>query len=110
MKFYIIIPAHNEGNTLKLTLNSLVNETKLPKKLVVVNDSSNDETGQIISFFTEKYDWIKSTTKFQNITPNPRLTEFTANGRHKRVSRKTCGFRAKVLRELLETFARKMRH
>ncbi len=71
MKFYIIIPAHNESKTIGLTLNSLVNQTKLPKKLVVVNDSSNDETGQIISFFTEKYDWIKSTTKFSSLKHVP---------------------------------------
>ncbi len=66
MKFYIIIPAHNEGQTLKLTLDSIVNQTKLPSKLVVVNDNSNDETEGIIFLFCKKYNWIKSTTKISS--------------------------------------------
>lgn len=60
MKFYIIIPAHNEGKTIGLTLNSLVNQTRLPKKLVVVNDNSDDNTEQIVSKFSKKYNWITS--------------------------------------------------
>lgn len=60
MDFYIIIPAHNEENTIGLTLKSLVNQTLLPKKMVVVNDNSSDKTPQIISTFTKKYDWISS--------------------------------------------------
>ncbi|TJY37139.1 glycosyltransferase [Pontimicrobium aquaticum] len=58
MDFYIIIPAHNEENTIGLTLESLVNQTLLPKHLVVVNDNSSDNTNNIISAFTEKYNWI----------------------------------------------------
>ena len=60
MDFYIIIPAHNEENTIGLTLKSLVNQTLLPKKVVVVNDNSSDKTPQIISTFTKKYNWISS--------------------------------------------------
>lgn len=60
MKFYIIIPAHNESKTIGLTLNSLVNQTRLPKKLVVVNDNSDDNTEKIVSEFCKKYNWIKS--------------------------------------------------
>ena len=36
MDFYIVIPAHNEEKYLKQTLNSLVNQSHLPKKLVIV--------------------------------------------------------------------------
>lgn len=58
MKFYIVIPAHNEENTLKLTLQSLVEQTLTPSKLVVVNDNSTDNTGDIISKFENTYEWI----------------------------------------------------
>ena len=51
MKFYIIIPAHNEDKTIGLMLNSLVKQTKHPKKIVVVNDNSDDNTEKIISQF-----------------------------------------------------------
>ena len=60
MDFYIVIPAHNEQDTIGLTLESLVNQTLPPKRLIVVNDNSSDNTHQIISKFTGKYDWIFS--------------------------------------------------
>ena len=48
MDFYIIIPAHNEQSSIGLTLDSLVNQTVLPKHIVVVNDNSTDETSDIV--------------------------------------------------------------
>ena len=58
MNFYIIIPAHNEESSIGLTLDSLVNQTHLPKKVVVVNDNSTDKTQDIVEAFAEKYSWI----------------------------------------------------
>ena len=48
MNFYIIIPAHNEEAFLEKTLQSLVEQTLLPKRIVVVNDASTDGTQNII--------------------------------------------------------------
>lgn len=59
MNFYIIIPAHNEETSIGLTLDSLVNQTHLPKKVVVVNDNSTDETQNIVDAYAEKYAWIQ---------------------------------------------------
>jgi glycosyltransferase involved in cell wall biosynthesis len=58
MKFYIVIPAHNEQDSIALTLDSLVNQTLLPKQVVVVSDNSTDETEDIVEAFTEKHKWI----------------------------------------------------
>jgi glycosyltransferase involved in cell wall biosynthesis len=58
VKFYIVIPAHNEQDSIGLTLESLANQTLLPKRVVVVNDNSTDQTSKIVSEFTEKYEWI----------------------------------------------------
>ena len=58
MNFYIIIPAHNEQDSISLTLESLVNQTLLPKKVVVVNDNSSDETGSVVERFVSNYSWI----------------------------------------------------
>tara|TARA_R110002049_G_scaffold206269_1_gene376798 strand:+ start:43363 stop:44214 length:852 start_codon:yes stop_codon:yes gene_type:complete len=55
MHFYIIIPAHNEASSIGLTLNSLVNQTHLPKLVVVVNDNSTDGTQDIVDAYAEKY-------------------------------------------------------
>jgi glycosyltransferase involved in cell wall biosynthesis len=64
MNIYIVIPAHNEEDYIALMLESIVNQTHLPKKVVVVNDNSTDNTSKIISEFAGKYDWIT----FINIT------------------------------------------
>ena len=58
MKYYIIIPAHNEGKFLTDALQSLVVQTMPPKRVVVVNDNSSDNTEQIIDSFTAKYKYI----------------------------------------------------
>ncbi len=58
MNIYIVIPAHNEQDSISLTLDSLVNQTFLPKRIVVVNDNSTDETEDIVEAYAEKYKWI----------------------------------------------------
>ena len=58
MKFYIVIPAHNEASYIGLTLQSLASQTLLPKKVIVVNDNSTDETKNIIEEFEKKHQWL----------------------------------------------------
>ncbi|MCF7561191.1 glycosyltransferase family 2 protein [Sabulilitoribacter multivorans] len=58
MNFYIIIPAHNEESSIGLTLDSLVNQTLLPKRLMVVNDNSTDNTQDIVEAYAKKHSWI----------------------------------------------------
>ena len=63
MKYYIVIPAHNEEKFIALTLQSLVEQTVLPSKIVVVNDNSTDRTAKIVKEFSEKYAWIALVNK-----------------------------------------------
>lgn len=63
MKYYIIIPAYNEEAFMALTLQSLVNQTVLPTKIVVVNDNSTDKTAEIVSAFSEKHPFITLVSK-----------------------------------------------
>lgn len=58
MNFYIIIPAHNEESSIGLTLDSLVNQTLPPKRIVVVNDNSSDNTQSIVENYKAQYPWI----------------------------------------------------
>ncbi|GAA4887820.1 glycosyltransferase family A protein [Flaviramulus aquimarinus] len=58
MNFYIIIPAHNETSSIGLTLSSLANQTLLPKRVVVVNDNSTDNTQDIVEGYAEKHSFI----------------------------------------------------
>ena len=58
MKYYIIIPAHNEAQFIILTLQSLVSQSVLPIKIVVVDDNSTDETSALVSSFAKNYSYI----------------------------------------------------
>ncbi len=63
MKYYIIIPAHNEADFIALTLESLVSQTVLPSKVVVVNDNSTDETAAIVDDFSKNHAYISLVNK-----------------------------------------------
>lgn len=58
MRFYIVIPAHNEEAQLAVTLQSLVNQTLHPAKIVVVNDNSTDKTAEVLREYTNTYEFI----------------------------------------------------
>jgi len=58
MNIYIVIPAHNEQDTIGLTIVSLASQTFLPKKVVVVNDNSTDDTQGILEDLSKKYSWL----------------------------------------------------
>ncbi|HEX8577851.1 MAG TPA: glycosyltransferase family 2 protein [Flavobacterium sp.] len=59
MKYYIIIPAHNEAQFVGLTLQSLLDQTVLPEKIVVVNDNSTDNTASVVSDFIKENPFIQ---------------------------------------------------
>ena len=58
MRIYVVIPAHNEGERLTHCLNSIVNQNRLPDRLVLVNDRSTDGSPDLMESFANKYDWI----------------------------------------------------
>ncbi|WP_394758415.1 glycosyltransferase [Flavobacterium sp.] len=63
MNYYIIIPAHNEEAFIGLTLRSLVEQTILPTKIVVINDNSTDKTADIVSAYSKEYSSITLVNK-----------------------------------------------
>ena len=63
MKYYINIPAHNEADFIALTLESLVSQTVVPSKVVVVNDNSTDETAAIVEGFIKYNPYISLVNK-----------------------------------------------
>ncbi|WP_452221664.1 glycosyltransferase family 2 protein [Lacinutrix salivirga] len=75
MKFSIIIPAHNEESSIGLTLQSLVEQTLLPKEIVVVNDNSTDNTQRIVEEFQKQYNFIKlvNTTSSNQHLPGTKI-------------------------------------
>ena len=63
MRYYIVIPTYNEEQFIALTLQSLAEQTVVPTKVIVVNDSSTDSTPEIVSDFAKKYPWISLINK-----------------------------------------------
>lgn len=63
MNYYIIIPTYNEEKFIALTLQSLVEQSVLPSKIVVVNDGSTDKTEEIVQSFVSKYPFITLVNK-----------------------------------------------
>ena len=60
MKICIVIPAHNEELYIAKTVESLINQSLRPFKLVLVNDNSTDTTGEIMSNYSDNYEWIEA--------------------------------------------------
>lgn len=60
MNFYIIIPAHNEEDSIAQTLESLVNQSLPAKQIVVVNDNSTDDTQHIVEKYVNQHSNIST--------------------------------------------------
>ena len=60
-KVSVIIPVYNAKNTIKHTINSVINQTLGFKniELVLVDDNSNDGSKQIIEDYADRYDNVK---------------------------------------------------
>ena len=63
MNYYIVIPAHNEEAFIALTLQSLLSQSVLPKKIVVVNDNSTDKTAEIVTALAQENPFITLVNK-----------------------------------------------
>lgn len=63
MKYYIVIPSFNEESFIAMTLQSLILQTVLPSKIVVVNDNSTDKTAEIVLDFAKEHPYISLVNK-----------------------------------------------
>lgn len=59
MKYVLITPAHNEERFITKTLDSMVAQTLLPERWVIVDDGSTDRTAQIVDGYASRYPWIE---------------------------------------------------
>ncbi len=63
MRYYIVIPSYNEEALIPLTLQSLISQTVMPSKIVVVNDNSTDKTAEIVLDFAKENPYISLVNK-----------------------------------------------
>ena len=57
--YVLITPARNEAAFIEKTIESVIHQTVLPAKWVIVDDGSTDNTAAIVSRYLERYPWIE---------------------------------------------------
>ncbi len=65
-RYVLITPARNEEAYIEKTIQSVINQTTLPEKWIIVSDGSTDSTDQIVSGYAEKHAFIQLITAQQN--------------------------------------------
>ena len=59
LSYVLVTPAHNEEKHIEKTIRSVVSQTVLPKKWVVVSDGSTDRTEEIVRSYAVKRPWME---------------------------------------------------
>lgn len=59
MRYVLITPARNEEAFIEKTLQSVVSQTRLPEKWVIVDDGSTDRTAEIVRLYLTDRPWIQ---------------------------------------------------
>lgn len=59
LSYVLVTPARNEGAFIELTIRSVIAQTVLPRKWVIVSDGSTDNTDEIVGRYASDYDWIE---------------------------------------------------
>ena len=57
-KYVLMTAAHNEAAYIENTIQSVLAQTTLPEKWVIVSDGSTDDTDRVIKAYAEKHDLI----------------------------------------------------
>lgn len=55
----LVTPARNEAEFIELTIQSVISQTVLPLKWVIVSDGSSDGTDEIVKKYAAQYPWIE---------------------------------------------------
>lgn len=58
-EYILITPARNEEGYVEETIQSVISQTILPKRWIIVSDGSTDRTDEIVSKYAEKYEFIQ---------------------------------------------------
>jgi glycosyltransferase involved in cell wall biosynthesis len=67
MKYVLITPSRNEEKFIQKTLDSMVAQTVLPVRWVIVDDGSTDRTGDIAEEYARRFPWIEVVRRPQQL-------------------------------------------
>lgn len=65
--FSIIIPVYNCEKTIEETLNSVISQTINDYEIIIINDSSSDNTMELVEKYKDKFNDIKVISNFKNL-------------------------------------------
>ena len=71
LRFGIIIPAHNEGEILAQTLDSLLGQTLPAHSIVVIDDNSTDHTAVILADYCKRFPQVKTLYRSSSVQRLP---------------------------------------
>jgi poly-beta-1,6-N-acetyl-D-glucosamine synthase len=57
--YVLVTPARNEEAFIRKTIQSVVSQTILPRKWIIVSDGSTDTTEEIVKEYLENYPWME---------------------------------------------------
>ncbi len=73
--YIIITPAYNEEQFIEKTIKSVLQQSILPQKWIIVDDGSTDNTAEIIQRYSRQYDFIH----YHHREKDPHLDYFASN-------------------------------
>ncbi len=59
MKYVLITAARNEAAFVEKTLSSVIEQTLLPERWMIVDDGSTDRTAEIVESYAQRFPWIQ---------------------------------------------------
>jgi biofilm PGA synthesis N-glycosyltransferase PgaC len=59
MKYALITPARNEADFIEQLIRSVIGQTQLPEKWVIVSDASTDGTDEIVQRYQSEHKWLE---------------------------------------------------
>ena len=71
IQFGIIIPAHNEGDILSQTLDSLLSQIVPAHTIVVIDDNSTDNTAEVLSDYCRRFPQIRTLYRSSSVQRLP---------------------------------------
>lgn len=63
LQYLLISPCRDEAHYMRQTLDTVVAQTVLPARWIIVDDGSTDETPQILAEYAAQYPWITVLTR-----------------------------------------------
>ncbi len=67
LSYILITPAHNEEKFIEKTIGSMIHQTLLPARWVIVDDGSTDKTSDIVSRYLPEHSWIELVRRPQRL-------------------------------------------